>query len=54
MDAGSRTAAGFWLAVDGTLNRLPVNWDRVCANGVLAVDWAKLRSAAQGCGNPAL
>jgi hypothetical protein len=38
MDAGGReAAAGFCSAVDGTLNRPPVNCDRVYANGVLAV-----------------
>jgi len=55
MDAGSRTAAaGFLLAVDGTPNRPRVNYDHAYANGVLAVCWAKLCSAAQAFGNPAL
>jgi hypothetical protein len=54
MDAGGRAAAaGFWLAVDGTLNRADVNCDRVYANGLLAVRWAKLRAAAQAFGIPA-
>jgi hypothetical protein len=53
MQAAARGDRRVWLAVDGTPNGVRVNWDHVYANGLLAVRWAKLRSAAHPFGNPA-
>src|SRR3954469_2274564 len=53
MQAVARGGHRAWLAVDGTPNGVRVNCDRVYANGLLTVCWAKPYSAAHPFGNPA-
>jgi hypothetical protein len=53
MQAVARGDHRAWLAVDGTPNGVRVNSERVYANGLLTVCWAKPYSAAHPFGNPA-